>query len=337
MDPYGLCLEESFRRSGCYFSMQNLLLLADQLLSRVEFIHSRNIFHGSLTPWSFAFGRDGWQSQQVLLVDFDTQSGPEVSAQSDIYAVGRILTYFYNGSYSWEQYQRFSTSDMMKNTAPVFSAYLDSVSACDPVDYDRLRSIFREAHQDLAIQMEAALGLRGPRAIQVGVRPNSSVLSTMATRDLFNILILKLARAGGRATGATTTLMLQTCTQLLEHLEEILDVYIVLLSRDRFSPQTQEGAMQAFHLPNCLWRDLRWFLSHSDHATCEFRLAFIGKIYKFIAILYEAVPSYRPYWTEYLLILSHARTKAEPSCGKSAWTQTEFYWRNLLKKQKGEL
>ncbi|KAJ9386299.1 hypothetical protein DTO063F5_3813 [Paecilomyces variotii] len=317
--------------------MQNLLLLADQLLSRVEFIHSRNIFHGNLTPWSFAFGKDGWQSQQVLLVDLDTKSGPEVSAQSDLYAVGQILTYFYDGSYSWEQYQRSSSSNMMKSTAPVFSTYLDSVSACNSVDYDRLRSIFRGAHQDLAVQMEIALGLRGPRAIKVGVRPNTNVLLTMATRDLFNILSLKLARAGERATGATTTLLLQTCTQLLEHLEEILDVYIVLLSRDRLSLHTEEGAMQAFHLPNRLWRDLRWFLSHSEKATCEFQLVFIGKIYKFIAILYEAVPSYRQYWTEYLLVLSHARTKAEPSCGKSAWTQTEFYWRNQLKKQKGEL
>jgi hypothetical protein len=90
--------------------------------------------------------------------------------------------------------------------------------------------------------------------------------------------------------------------------------------------------MEAFHLPNRLWRDLRWFMNNSDNASSEFQLVFIGKIYKFITVLYEAVPSYRLYWTEYLFTLSRARIKAEPSCGKTAWTQTAFYWHNQSKK-----
>jgi hypothetical protein len=331
-DHYGLSLEEVFRRSGCYFSMQRLLLFADQLLSRVEFIHSRNIIHGNLNPWSFALGDSGWQSQQVLLVDFNTDTTPNGSARCDLHAIGHILAYFYSGAGSWEGYQR-GPGQSSTSTAPVFSSFLNEVSICKSIDYGILRKIFRSAYQDLATHLAVALDLKGPRAIRAGFQPNTSTLSTIKTDALFERLSLMLAEAGERARDVNTILSPQTCVQLLEYLEEILGIYIVLLARDC---EKEEQLMGTYPLPNRLWRDLVEFLSNSSNASSVFQLAITGKIYKFVAFLYEAFPDYKSDWTEYLLTLARARKKVEPSCGRPAWTQAVFYWQDQLNQLKTE-
>ncbi|RDH30837.1 kinase-like domain-containing protein [Aspergillus welwitschiae] len=282
-DTYGPSLEENFCLYGRYFSMQRLLLFADQILSRIEFLHSRRLVHGNLSPWSFALGEHAWQNQQVLLVDFDIEAGVDVSPAGDIHAIGLILAYFYSGCDSWVDYQQRGIRENPKDTAPVFSSFLNAISTCKTVDYDSLREIFRGAYLDFATQLAIALDLRGPRAIREGYQSVSGCLITLTTPDLFEKLHSKLIETGNVLTDEDISP--HWGRQLLLSLEEIMNIYILLISRDR--PSCDQGRLKiaAYHLPNRLWRDLRWFLAKIHHATKEVKLAFIEKIYSFVAAL----------------------------------------------------
>lgn len=103
---YGPSLEEVFHRSDRYFSLQALLLLADQLLSRVEFIHSRKIVCGKLDPWSFALGWHSWQNHQVFLVDFNVATRWGGTFHDDLVSMGHMASYFYSRTSSWEDYHQ---------------------------------------------------------------------------------------------------------------------------------------------------------------------------------------------------------------------------------------
>ncbi|KAH8424203.1 uncharacterized protein LDX57_001960 [Aspergillus melleus] len=123
LDMLGISLEEFYIKSGRYFGLQNLLIFAEQMLSRVEFIHSRSIVHGSLDPWSFRLGSRSWQSQQILLTDFDIQISEDKSTLDDLRAIGHILAYFYGHWDSWDQYRQENANGVPEDTAPFISAF----------------------------------------------------------------------------------------------------------------------------------------------------------------------------------------------------------------------
>ncbi|GIC88722.1 uncharacterized protein Aud_005120 [Aspergillus udagawae] len=260
MDTVGPTLEELFTKSGRYFGMRTLLLFAEQMLARVEFIHSRNIYYGSLDSWSFALGSTGWQSQRALLVDFDTQSAQSAAAQDDLYAVGQILAYFYGNWSSWDEYLQKTGPNIPRDTAPVICTFLHRASASRAVDYPALRSVFREAYLDLATHLAIGLDLKGPRAICEVFDLNPGVLSTMDTSSLFESLSLKLFEAG-KQIELLKGIATQRDIHSFSDLDEILTIYGVLITRDRPSVQKERQAMGAYHLSNRLWRDLR---SRSD-------------------------------------------------------------------------
>jgi serine/threonine protein kinase len=332
-DTYGPTLDEVFRQSGRYFSLQSLLILADQLMSRVEFIHSRNIIHGNLSPLSFAFGRPEWQKQQVILVDFGTEIVPAPTIRDDLQAISRILSYFYSGADSWEKYQQQQDQE---TTAPVLTRFSAAVASRETIDYGMLRDIFYDAYHDIVLHLEITMNLIGPRAMRYSKLPKIGSLAGTTTGDLFESLSSALSRIGQLSGNFTLALPFRACPVLLDILEEALQIYMTLIARDRPSAEKKMHAMSAYHLPNRLWRDLHWFLKVTANLPRSFQLSVVATLYYYLAVLYEAVPSYRLYWAEYLLFLARARKDLEPACGKSAWTQTVFFWhgiRNRLKAQ----
>ena len=65
----GKSLEDLFNDCGRQFSLKTVLILADQLLCRLEIIHSKCYVHRDIKPDNFLIGR-GSRQHMVYMIDF---------------------------------------------------------------------------------------------------------------------------------------------------------------------------------------------------------------------------------------------------------------------------
>lgn len=147
MDLCGPCLEDLFTYCGRIFTMKTTLMLADQLIHRIEHMHEHHFLHRDIKPENFVMGV-GSRAHHVNVVDFglskryydarlgqhipykegkpltgtarycsvNTHLGVEQSRRDDLEAIGFLLIYFAKGSLPW---QGLKVADQAQKTARI--------------------------------------------------------------------------------------------------------------------------------------------------------------------------------------------------------------------------
>jgi len=143
VDLLGESLDELFRKCNSQFQLKTVVLIAKQVLLRIEYLHSKGIVHRDIKPENFVMGL-GDKIHHVHLIDFglskayfngqhigmstglelvgtpryasiNTHKGVVQSRRDDLEAIGYMLMHFLRGCLPWSRY-RLQHKDPFKSS-----------------------------------------------------------------------------------------------------------------------------------------------------------------------------------------------------------------------------
>lgn len=163
MELLGPSLEDLLNLCGQKFSLKSVLMLAEQMICRIEYLHNKNFLHRDIKPDNFLIGL-GNKASTVFIIDFglskkyrnsntqnhipykegksltgtarytsiNTHLGIEQSRRDDLEGLGYVLLYFLRGNLPWqgltadtkqEKYARIMENKMNNSVEALFSGF----------------------------------------------------------------------------------------------------------------------------------------------------------------------------------------------------------------------
>lgn len=134
MDLLGPSLEDEFNKCDRHFSLKTILLIADQMIARMQLMHSRHLLHRDIKPANFVTNGNSGREDVVYSIDFglskiyrhpktkqhipkteggslmgtpryasvNNHLGVSQSRRDDLESVAYVLIYFLKGSLPWQ-------------------------------------------------------------------------------------------------------------------------------------------------------------------------------------------------------------------------------------------
>ena len=153
MDVMGQNLWQLLKLCGGKFSLKTVLMLADQMLERIEFLHSKGLLHRDIKPDNFVIGR-GENKRKIFLIDFglsdfyQNEDGELVEwkeltymignlkfgsincqfrhtpfQKDDLESVGFCLCYFLKGSLPWSDLPASALQEIKERKVQIKDVY----------------------------------------------------------------------------------------------------------------------------------------------------------------------------------------------------------------------
>jgi serine/threonine protein kinase len=184
MELLGCSISHLFSHRSGTFSLATVLMLAEQMLARIEYLHRKGWAHRDIKPSNFLMGLNS-RSNEIYLIDFglatplsgesipfggttcyasiNAQSGLPPGRRDDLESLGYVLIYVAKGSLPWRgiaaEHSRGSFGAVLRTKVSVpiselcdglpaeFQTYMEAVRrlGLDEIpDYAALRGLFRD-------------------------------------------------------------------------------------------------------------------------------------------------------------------------------------------------
>ncbi|PKU33468.1 casein kinase i isoform gamma-1 isoform x3 [Limosa lapponica baueri] len=139
LELLGPSLEDLFDLCDRTFTLKTVLMIAIQLISRMEYVHSKNLIYRDVKPENFLIGRQGNKKEHVIhIIDFGLAKeyiDPETKKHIP-YREHKSLT-------GTARYMSINTH-LGKEEMATYLRYVRRLDFFERPDYDYLRTIFTE-------------------------------------------------------------------------------------------------------------------------------------------------------------------------------------------------